>query len=115
MHMRFEITEHGAPAFPCLHLTKRKTMPCIRRRLVLALTAAAAASLVAAADLTVCSGTGMDWYTDMVGETPCTTYQRLRQICNSQCAYILGVVCAILIFCSRGWNYEREHPTGFLY
>ncbi|KAI0728163.1 hypothetical protein C8Q72DRAFT_952812 [Fomitopsis betulina] len=25
----------------------------------------------------------LDWYTDFVGETPCMTYQRLRQICNS--------------------------------
>ncbi|OJT13646.1 hypothetical protein TRAPUB_9835 [Trametes pubescens] len=24
----------------------------------------------------------LDWYTDVVGETPCATYQRLRQICN---------------------------------
>ncbi|KAJ3828673.1 hypothetical protein F5880DRAFT_825620 [Lentinula raphanica] len=29
-----------------------------------------------------CSGTGMDWYMNMVGETPCATYERLRQICN---------------------------------
>ncbi|KIK64771.1 hypothetical protein GYMLUDRAFT_160655 [Collybiopsis luxurians FD-317 M1] len=29
-----------------------------------------------------CSGTGMDWYTNQVGETPCKTYERLRQICN---------------------------------
>ncbi|KAJ3788903.1 hypothetical protein GGU10DRAFT_85488 [Lentinula aff. detonsa] len=29
-----------------------------------------------------CSGTGLDWYMNMVGETPCTTYERLRQICN---------------------------------
>ncbi|KIK58749.1 hypothetical protein GYMLUDRAFT_74780 [Collybiopsis luxurians FD-317 M1] len=29
-----------------------------------------------------CSGAGMDWYISQVGETPCTTYQRLRQICN---------------------------------
>ncbi|KAJ3876372.1 hypothetical protein F5051DRAFT_411781 [Lentinula edodes] len=29
-----------------------------------------------------CSGTGLDWYIDMVGESPCTTYERLRQICN---------------------------------
>ncbi|THU76991.1 hypothetical protein K435DRAFT_114062 [Dendrothele bispora CBS 962.96] len=26
----------------------------------------------------------MDWYKDAVGETPCTTYQRLRQMCNPQ-------------------------------
>ncbi|KIK64696.1 hypothetical protein GYMLUDRAFT_399237 [Collybiopsis luxurians FD-317 M1] len=34
------------------------------------------------ADNLACSGTGLDWYTNLVGETPCTTYQKLRQICN---------------------------------
>ncbi|KAH9935274.1 uncharacterized protein B0H18DRAFT_408087 [Fomitopsis serialis] len=32
---------------------------------------------------TTCAGSALDWYTDTVGETPCMTYQRLRQICNS--------------------------------
>ncbi|KAJ6478120.1 hypothetical protein C8R47DRAFT_1323180 [Mycena vitilis] len=44
---------------------------------------------VAAADNLACSGTAMSWYTDMVGETPCQTYQKLRQICNAQ--YTVGV------------------------
>lgn len=30
-----------------------------------------------------CADTGLDWYTKAVGETPCKTYERLRQICNS--------------------------------
>ncbi|KAJ4479060.1 hypothetical protein J3R30DRAFT_3702099 [Lentinula aciculospora] len=30
-----------------------------------------------------CSGTALDWYTSQVGETACKTYERLRQICNS--------------------------------
>lgn len=51
---------------------------------------------------TTCKGTTLDWYTSVVGETPCAleayfcvdhvaepmigiTYQRLRQICNSAC------------------------------
>ncbi|KAJ7331340.1 hypothetical protein DFH08DRAFT_307627 [Mycena albidolilacea] len=42
-----------------------------------------------AADNLACSGTGMDWYINMVGETPCQTYQKLRQICNAQ--YAVGV------------------------
>ncbi|KAJ7066330.1 hypothetical protein C8F01DRAFT_980952 [Mycena amicta] len=42
-----------------------------------------------AADNLACNGTGMDWYISMVGETPCTTYQKLRQICNSQ--YAVGI------------------------
>ncbi|KAJ7882686.1 hypothetical protein B0H13DRAFT_927303 [Mycena leptocephala] len=42
-----------------------------------------------AADNLACNGTGMNWYTDMVGETPCQTYQKLRQICNAQ--YTVGV------------------------
>lgn len=33
---------------------------------------------------TTCAGNALDWYTNAVGETPCTTYQRLRQICNSE-------------------------------
>ncbi|KAJ6548860.1 hypothetical protein B0H19DRAFT_194595 [Mycena capillaripes] len=43
----------------------------------------------AAADNLACKGTGMDWYINMVGETPCQTYQKLRQICNAQ--YAVGV------------------------
>ncbi|KAI9068714.1 hypothetical protein FKP32DRAFT_122803 [Trametes sanguinea] len=31
---------------------------------------------------TSCLSSELDWYTDVVGETPCETYQRLRQICN---------------------------------
>ncbi|KAI0780116.1 hypothetical protein C8Q74DRAFT_1217424 [Fomes fomentarius] len=31
---------------------------------------------------TACISKQLDWYTDVVGETPCMTYQRLRQICN---------------------------------
>ncbi|KAI0823202.1 hypothetical protein BC628DRAFT_1325508 [Trametes gibbosa] len=31
---------------------------------------------------TTCASSQLDWYTDVVGETPCATYQRLRQICN---------------------------------
>ncbi|KAI8971135.1 hypothetical protein BD414DRAFT_426655 [Trametes punicea] len=33
---------------------------------------------------TTCASTQLDWYTNVVGETPCATYQRLRQICNVQ-------------------------------
>ncbi|KAJ7097142.1 hypothetical protein B0H15DRAFT_32620 [Mycena belliarum] len=36
-----------------------------------------------------CNGTGLDWYKDMAGETPCETYQHLRQICNAN--YAVGV------------------------
>ncbi|KAI0760337.1 hypothetical protein C8Q74DRAFT_220667 [Fomes fomentarius] len=32
---------------------------------------------------TECLTGELDWYTSVVGETPCTTYQRLRQICNT--------------------------------
>ncbi|THU77846.1 hypothetical protein K435DRAFT_74558 [Dendrothele bispora CBS 962.96] len=31
---------------------------------------------------TNCADSGLDWYTDVVGETPCRTYERVRQICN---------------------------------
>ncbi|KAJ7049082.1 hypothetical protein C8F01DRAFT_1003196 [Mycena amicta] len=63
-----------------------------RRAATLLFLAAPAMPIGVLADNLACSGTGMDWYTTMVGETPCaigTTYQRLRQICNSQ--YTVGV------------------------
>ncbi|KZT38605.1 hypothetical protein SISSUDRAFT_1046767 [Sistotremastrum suecicum HHB10207 ss-3] len=37
---------------------------------------------------TTCKGTTLDWYTSVVGETPCRTYERLRQICAS--SYTVG-------------------------
>ncbi|KAJ7822107.1 hypothetical protein B0H14DRAFT_3875690 [Mycena olivaceomarginata] len=43
-----------------------------------------------AADNLQCTGTGMNWYINLVGETPCQTYQNLRQICNSN--YNVGVL-----------------------
>lgn len=59
---------------------------------------------------TSCQGTGLDWYTDYVGETPCQslvdfyyilsehlsrcligqTYERLRQICTPDCAFYVS-------------------------
>ncbi|KAL0951766.1 hypothetical protein HGRIS_008438 [Hohenbuehelia grisea] len=36
-----------------------------------------------AQNFTTCVDDGLDWYTGLVGETPCRTYERLRQICNS--------------------------------
>ncbi|KAG2148951.1 hypothetical protein DEU56DRAFT_978178 [Suillus clintonianus] len=41
------------------------------------------AAAVSAAGDTTCYSSKLDWYTSAVGETPCMTYQRLRQICNS--------------------------------
>ncbi|KAI1789396.1 hypothetical protein LXA43DRAFT_1062907 [Ganoderma leucocontextum] len=32
---------------------------------------------------TTCASNQLDWYTSVVGESPCVTYQRLRQICNN--------------------------------
>ncbi|KAK0457444.1 uncharacterized protein EV420DRAFT_1548269 [Desarmillaria tabescens] len=43
-----------------------------------------------AQDHTQCVDSGSDWYTSVVGETPCRTYERLRQICNHN--YGLGVL-----------------------
>ncbi|CEL60138.1 hypothetical protein RSOLAG1IB_09387 [Rhizoctonia solani AG-1 IB] len=31
---------------------------------------------------TTCKTTSLDWYTRSVGETPCRTYERMRQICD---------------------------------
>ncbi|KAI0775512.1 hypothetical protein BD413DRAFT_528901, partial [Trametes elegans] len=39
---------------------------------------------------TACASSQLDWYTSVVGETPCATYERLRQICNSY--YQLGTL-----------------------
>ncbi|KAK0221401.1 hypothetical protein IW262DRAFT_895965 [Armillaria fumosa] len=43
---------------------------------------------VFAQDHTQCVDNGSDWYTSVVGETPCRTYERLRKMCNSD--YALG-------------------------
>ncbi|KAK0504444.1 hypothetical protein EDD18DRAFT_502912 [Armillaria luteobubalina] len=45
---------------------------------------------VFAQDHTQCADSGSYWYTSVVGETPCRTYERLRTICNSQ--YVLGAL-----------------------
>ncbi|PIL35213.1 hypothetical protein GSI_03003 [Ganoderma sinense ZZ0214-1] len=62
------------------------TMPALGEWLVytfLTLTLSTRAAYGAAKSNTTCASTQLDWYTDAVGETPCVTYQRLRQICNS--------------------------------
>ncbi|KAJ8595086.1 hypothetical protein M405DRAFT_403822 [Rhizopogon salebrosus TDB-379] len=46
------------------------------------------AGVVLAAGDTTCLSSQLDWYTSAVGETPCMTYQRLRQICNNN--YVVG-------------------------
>ncbi|KAK0504445.1 hypothetical protein EDD18DRAFT_502704 [Armillaria luteobubalina] len=45
---------------------------------------------VFAQDHTQCVDNGSDWYTSVVGETPCRTYERLRKMCNSD--YALGTL-----------------------
>ncbi|KAJ7509540.1 hypothetical protein B0H11DRAFT_2216449 [Mycena galericulata] len=61
------------------------TLPRPRaRRAALLLPLLLAAAPLSTADNTACAGDGMDWYIQMVGETPCSTYQQLRQICNPQ-------------------------------
>ncbi|KAK0221404.1 hypothetical protein IW262DRAFT_896267 [Armillaria fumosa] len=37
-----------------------------------------------------CVDNGLGWYASVVGETPCRTYERLRQICNSN--YVLDAL-----------------------
>ncbi|KAJ3866932.1 hypothetical protein EV359DRAFT_79044 [Lentinula novae-zelandiae] len=50
-------------------------------------------ALLAKADGDVaCTGTGLNWYINMVGESPCTTYERLRQICNPSCSDQVGTM-----------------------
>ncbi|CAE6469917.1 unnamed protein product [Rhizoctonia solani] len=38
---------------------------------------------VAQAGNTTCKTTSLDWFTQSTGETPCRTYERLRQICSA--------------------------------
>ncbi|KAM5544008.1 hypothetical protein V8D89_002625 [Ganoderma adspersum] len=44
---------------------------------------AALSSQPAKAGNTTCVSNQLSWYSDVVGESPCMTYQRLRQICNN--------------------------------
>ncbi|KZS96539.1 hypothetical protein SISNIDRAFT_483092 [Sistotremastrum niveocremeum HHB9708] len=39
---------------------------------------------------TTCKGTSLDWYTSVVGVTPCRTYEMLRQICDA--TYTVGAL-----------------------
>ncbi|KAH9921020.1 uncharacterized protein B0H18DRAFT_1022325 [Fomitopsis serialis] len=45
---------------------------------------AASNALLVAGDNTTCPGPLLDWYMNYVGETPCMTYQRLRQLCDAK-------------------------------
>ncbi|CAE6469910.1 unnamed protein product [Rhizoctonia solani] len=38
---------------------------------------------IAQAGNTTCKTTSLDWFTQSVGETPCRTYERLRQLCSA--------------------------------
>jgi hypothetical protein len=59
----------------------------VGRRLKLALAALPMMRGVdASQNATVCPTDQLDWYTSVVGESPCRTYERLRQICDEQCA-----------------------------
>ncbi|KAH7919923.1 hypothetical protein BV22DRAFT_837870 [Leucogyrophana mollusca] len=53
-----------------------------RSGLVLAVSTSLALVTVYAGNTTCLSGQ-LDWYTDAVGESPCITYQRMRQICDN--------------------------------
>ena len=76
-----------------------------------------------------CAGNALDWYTDVVGETPCTspsvhsrdhsrpsfvadlpssgeTYQRLRQLCNSECT--IGVLVVMKVSHSLISNFADQ-------
>ncbi|KAI0728169.1 hypothetical protein C8Q72DRAFT_412494 [Fomitopsis betulina] len=64
------------------HLT-RAGRECVASALSPALRSALP-DCVSGAGNTTCAGSRLDWYTDVVGETPCMTYQRLRQICHSE-------------------------------
>lgn len=44
---------------------------------------AASIAGIARAGNTTCKTTSLDWFTQSVGETPCRTYERLRQICSA--------------------------------
>ncbi|KAH7908966.1 hypothetical protein BJ138DRAFT_282285 [Hygrophoropsis aurantiaca] len=53
------------------------------RSFVFTLSASSLLVSVYGAGNTTCLSSQLDWYTDAVGESPCMTYQRLRQICDA--------------------------------
>ncbi|QRW09310.1 P-loop containing nucleoside triphosphate hydrolase protein [Ceratobasidium sp. AG-Ba] len=65
---------------------------------------------------TTCKTTSLDWFTQSVGETPCRTYERLRQTCNP--SYLVGSLspdppgnqCDDQLLGSREWGHG---DTGF--
>jgi hypothetical protein len=80
----------------------------------LALGVLAATRGVSAQNATVCATDQLDWYTSVVGETPCRTYERLRQICDSRCAYTLwsersATNAAARLMFRRSRQVQNEH------
>jgi hypothetical protein len=81
----------------------------------LALGVLAAMRGAAAQNATVCATDQLDWYTSVVGETPCRTYERLRQICDSRCAYTfftcaqLAADAAARLLLRRSRKVQNEH------
>jgi hypothetical protein len=75
---------HAQPHAAC-SAALRSLLP---RRAPLALALLAVAAAAAAQNATVCATNQLDWYTSAIGETPCRTYERLRQICDTRCAPI---------------------------
>jgi hypothetical protein len=66
-----------------------RTLPTLllsRRRVLALVVLAAAHAAVAQNNATVCPTDQLNWYSSVVGESPCRTYERLRQICDSRCA-----------------------------
>jgi hypothetical protein len=58
------------------------------RNFFLSLALLAFAGHVNAANGTMCATDQLDWYTSVIGESPCRTYERLRQICDQNCEHV---------------------------
>ncbi|KZP30173.1 hypothetical protein FIBSPDRAFT_1038514 [Athelia psychrophila] len=57
-----------------------------------------------------CKDTSLDWYTSVVGETPCESYQSLRRVCNS--AYTAPNISALISPTSPGVQCNDQDWPG---
>jgi hypothetical protein len=84
------VTDRPHPALPQDIMLRAPSASSASRRVALSLAGVAAVSPSATPNAIVCATNQLDWYTSVVGESPCRTYERLRQICDGNCACLLS-------------------------
>ncbi|KAI0716635.1 hypothetical protein C8Q76DRAFT_767644 [Earliella scabrosa] len=57
---------------------------------------------------TTCVSRQMEWYSSVVGESPCVTYERLRQICNPDSACCCNTVAFQLSMLCMNCQYDTK-------